>query len=160
MGDKPEGAGEPQVTYLQLNDAEKASMVAAVAEQTKSFLVSGFRDEITKKVRADLEKETDPRTRPTFGGDGKGGELIEGAETKRFGRVQTGADGKVEGGWLTPIQSDLAEGTYQRKALAGDFAKHVDGLIKSDAKEQRAGISFNILKFPLGDIDNYSPFRV
>jgi hypothetical protein len=180
-GTTPEG-GAVKTGYLELNENER-KMVDVVAEKTKSFLVSGFKEEIAK-AREAWEKEVVPGTRPTFGPEG----AVAGAEPsadriKRFGAAKRAvidrSSGKaiafrdaivdrtaelsklnpgealagIEGGFLPPIQMSPGD----RAALAEDFGAYVDDLSKSEKKGN--GVSFNVLKFPRGDIENFSVCR-
>lgn len=157
-----------KVGYLELNEREK-KLASAVLEETKTFLVSGFKDEI-KKAREAWEKET-VSGRPSFGPDGSGETEVKSlikAESKRFDRLQkkTNAKGEVtevEGGWLPTYLTPKDEGSRalypdEFKERAEDFSNFVEDLAKT-GKKTNSGVSFNVLKFPKGDIDNFSVCR-
>jgi hypothetical protein len=174
MGETKDPASpEVKVGYLELNESEK-KLADAVMEQTKSFLVQGFRDQIAAE-REKWEKETDPKTRPTFGGPASPTDTID--KTGRFQRLQravvdkssgktTGwrdsatsddlhagqALGESRGGWLPPVQMSPDE----RAQFGADFATFVDDLADAKTKD---GTPYNVLKFPRGEIENFSVAR-
>lgn len=168
-----------KVGYLQLTPEEKAR-IERDGKAIKAFLVQGFRDDpelkaaIGPAVRQELdvwEKETDPRTRPGFNGSPPKQDEPDGVDLKRLGAMRraivdkatgkqvSSADvtgmyarelpgdqtwGSTQGGWLPPMQ--LVGNA--REAAAREFAD----IIKSDD-------AFAILKFPRGDIENFSVCR-
>jgi hypothetical protein len=162
----PEGTPEEVTTkvgYLELNEREK-KLAGAILDETKTFLVSGFRDEI-KKARDEWEKSTNPATRPGFAAEGAESPQPQTKEAaKRYDRATKSVDGKsVEGGFL-PTHLTATGGETRAmypdefKERAEDFAGYVDELAKSD-KKTVSGVSFGILKYPRGGIENFSVCR-
>lgn len=165
VGKTPEG-GQIKTGYLELSEREQ-KLVDVIGEKTKTFLVSGIQDEI-KKAREMWERET-VTGRPSFGPEGTASASGPEAKAyKRFDRPSKSIDEKgrveVQGGWLpTPGNSDswkqtegahLGPDSYTDRAE--DFAGFVEGL---KDKKTNDGVSFNVLKFPKGDIDNFSVCR-
>jgi len=169
--DSPGGATQVKVTYLELSDAER-KIADATIEQAKSVLVQGFRDEITK-LHDEWKKETDPSTRPGFSAatspkDGeieidiksRYGAMKRAVVDKASGRTVRWAPvdtvnvlpnqvlGETKGGWLP--SNDM--GPDIRDEVAGELGRTIDELAKKDA-------GFAVLKFPRGDIENFSVCR-
>lgn len=168
--------GKTRVGYLELSEGERKIADAAV-EQVKGVLVQGFRDELRdtlKKQREEWENQTDPLTRPGFSASADPAAVQRGAETKaRFSassravvdkgtgrtvRWKHAGDGnplpagqelgESKGGWLPPTQMGLDD----RDQVAQEFGELVDKLAADDS-------TYNVLKFPRGDIDNFSIAR-
>lgn len=192
-GGKTTDGGDVKVGYLELNDSEK-KMVEVITEKTKSFLVSGFKEEIAK-AREAWEKETVPETRPGFAGPGAGAPELSLEAKKRYGTAKRvvidRSSGKaiafrdavvdrsaeltklnpgetlagIEGGWFPtgPFNGPERVTAPQlspdaRAELAEDFSKFIDDL-SAEGKKTKGGVSFNVLKYPRGDIDNFSVCR-
>ena len=171
-----------RVGYLELSENERKQVVLD-PEQVKSFLVQGFRDQVDEAVREarkEWEKETDPRTRPGFNASHPAAPDTIEVDIKRFGATKravvnraTGQTvrwidaaaahesavppgytlGETKGGWLPPSSLSPEE----RETVAEEFATFVaDKAARGTKAEQE---TFSVLKFPRGDIDNFSVCR-
>ena len=170
-----------KVGWLELSDSARKQVVMDRAS-VKSFLVSGFRDEIEgaiKTAREAWEKETDPSTRPGNLGQPAVPDTLE-IDIKRFGGLRravvdkaTGsvlrwADastaltstapagqsyGTTEGGFMPPLQLSADE----RETIGKEFATFVADRSRNGNQAEQA--SFSLLRFPRGDIENFSICR-
>jgi len=167
MGDEPattQTAGAPdgsvQVGYKGLSEKER-KIAEAVHAETKTFMVSGFRDLLVEE-RKKWEKETDPATRPGFSAASPS-DSAEAKAIERYG-VLKGSGKESKGGWMPPLSSvehSVPVLDHEREDFGAGFAAFVDDLASKGAKAgpEKGGVPFSVLKFPRGDIDNFSVCR-